>query len=91
MNYTKPNNKNHQDTPQDWLYTALAFSQALNIVIPPTRGVVVELKGDTLDIHENITKIIVHNDGKMMSIENISNDKDLKHGDWVEMKMIKKN
>jgi len=85
MNYTKPNNENYEDTPQDWLYTALAFSQALDIVIPPSKGVVVELKGDTLNIHKNVTKIIVHNDGKMMSIENISNDKDLKHGDWVKM------
>lgn len=85
MNYTKPNNKNHEDTPSDWLYMALLFSQALDIVIPQGKGVCVEIKGDAILIDEDITKVIVHNNGKMMSIENISDNENIQHGDWIEM------
>lgn len=88
MNYTKPNNKNYEDKPEDWLYSALTFSQALNIVIPPNKGVCVELKGDALDIHEGVNKVIVHNNGEMMSIEDVTDNDNLQHGDWVEMKRI---
>jgi len=84
MNYTNPN-RDSDDTPEDWLYSVLAFSQALAVTIPEGQGVVVKLKGDALEINPDVKKIIVHHEGKMVSIENITEDDNLKHGDWVIM------
>ena len=84
MNYTNPN-RDSDDTPEDWLYSALAFSQALSVTIPQGQGVVVKLKGDALEIDPEVKKVIVHHDEKMIKIENITEDDHLKHGDWVIM------
>jgi hypothetical protein len=84
MNYTRPDNIDYEDSPQDWLNSALIFAQALDIVIPEGKGVCIELKGDVIN-YLGTTKVIVHNDGTKMSIENAENADNLSHGNWVEM------
>jgi len=33
MNYTKPNEDNYNDKPEDWLFEALLFSATLDSII----------------------------------------------------------
>jgi len=46
MNYTKPNNTEHNDKPSDWLNSALIFAGALGHILKETEGVVIDVKGD---------------------------------------------
>lgn len=87
MNYTKPEQPDHDDKPEDWLYMALTFSQALDCFLKEGEGVIVEPKGDALEIHPEIEakKIIIFNDGKMIRAISALDQKDLKHGDLVNM------
>lgn len=85
MNYTNPNRKT-DDEPVDWLLTSLMFSQALGVAIPEGKGVVVELIGDVLDMKPGVTKIVVHNTDGMIIADDVSDNDNLKHGNWVEVK-----
>lgn len=82
MNYTNPNRKS-DDKPEDWLRSALMFSQALGAIIPESKGVVVELKGDILEMDPSTTKILIHNNNEMIIVDDISDNDELKNGDWV--------
>lgn len=46
MNYTKPNNPDHEDSPEDWLNAALIFGRSVALLLENNQGVVVDLKGD---------------------------------------------
>ena len=85
MNYTKPNNENHKDDPNDWLFGSLTFSFALNHLIPQNHGIIIDLKGDALELHPSAKRVIVFNDGEMMSIMDADERTDLKDGDLVLM------
>ena len=83
-NYTKPYDENYEDTPEDYLYLAMTFSQALNSLLVEGQGVVLKLKGDALKIKPETKSVIVFNDSRMIRIiEN--DDKKLKHGERVMM------
>ena len=82
-NYTKPYDKNYEDTPEDYLYLAMVFSQVLDTLLAEGQGVVIELKGDTLKLRPE-KSVVVFNDKNMIRIiENT--DENLKHGDRVIM------
>lgn len=71
MNYTKSNDPNHEDKPEDWLNSALIFAAALANLLEENEGVVVELSGDAkFQLDESVTKVIVYrNDQKQIVIE----------------------
>ena len=62
MNYTRPNDSNHKDRPEDWLSSALIFASALGTMLDDNIGVVVDIKGD-MGISD-----IVPNDAKQLLV-----------------------
>jgi hypothetical protein len=80
MNYTRPNNPEHEDQTHDILYGALVFSQALAHLLQVNEGVVVEVQGDALDINDT-KKVIVYCSDKMVHI--LPDDNDLPPGQMV--------
>ena len=84
VNYTRPYNKNYEDTPEDYLYLAMAFSQTLDCLLAEGQGVFIELSGDALKLKPETKKVIVFNDSRMIRVIK-SDDENLKHGDRVIM------
>jgi len=76
MNYTNKDNLNYEDKPEDWLNSALIFSQTLSVLLKENEGIVVELKGDAKK--SGFEKVIVYNNGKQMVIMDC--DPGLNHG-----------
>ena len=85
MNYTKPDNPDYEDKPEDWLFCALTYSAALGTVLKDNQGIFVKLKGDELKLHPTAKGVIVWNNGKQISIIDASERTDLKEGDWVHI------
>jgi hypothetical protein len=76
MNYTKPNHPDHEDSPQDWLNSALVLSQAIGTLLNENEGIVVELKGDAKNI--GYDKVIVFNSEGQIIVDEC--DPGLNHG-----------
>jgi hypothetical protein len=85
MNYTKPNDNNYEDNPKDWLFGALLFTRTLGLIIPVGEGIVVDLKGDMIDLYPNAKRVIVHATGTQIVVEDADDRTDLKEGDKVKM------
>lgn len=87
MNYTKPNSKDYEDTPEDWLLAALLYSKTLGFVIPEGSGIVVDLVGDMLDLYPDTKRVIVHNNGEHIAVVRpVADEIDhLREGTWVRM------
>ena len=45
MNYTRPNDEEYEDNPEDWLLGTLIYTKLLGYLLPVGRGVVVDLAG----------------------------------------------
>jgi hypothetical protein len=83
MNYTKPNDLDHKDNPEDWLNGALVFAGALSLILEDNTGVVVEVKGDMKNpINENSNKVVVFKKDNMIHIDDIQ-DESLVEGDFI--------
>jgi CMP-2-keto-3-deoxyoctulosonic acid synthetase len=76
MNYTRPNNPEHVDTPQDWLNSALIMTAALSHILKENEGVVVKIQGDMqlVEPAEGITKVVVYKEGPQIHIMNCEQD-----------------
>lgn len=83
MNYTKPNEPEHQDDPKDWLNSSLLFARTLSLILEPGHGIVVDVKGD-VDLGEGVEKVIVFNRDEQIVIEAF--DRDIKEG--TPMKVV---
>jgi hypothetical protein len=83
MNYTKPNEPNHEDSPQDWLNSSLLFARTLSLILEPGHGIVVDVKGD-VDLGEGVEKVIVFNRDEQIVVESF--DRDLEEG--TPMKVV---
>lgn len=83
MNYTKPENENHTDSPEDWLNSSLIFARTLSLILKENEGIVVELKGD-MDLGEGIDKVIVFRSQNMTRV--VPLEEDLQEGTWIMMK-----
>ncbi len=83
MNYTKPNESNHEDSPQDWLNSSLLFARTLSLILEPGHGIVVDVKGD-IDLGEGVEKVIVFNRDEQIVVESF--DRDLEEG--TPMKVV---
>jgi hypothetical protein len=82
MNYTRPNNLEHEDTPMDWLNSSLIFSRALGLILKNEEGIVVGLKGDAEFLPDpEVKKVIVFRDGEMISIAPCEHD--IEEGQWI--------
>jgi len=91
MNYTKPNDPNHKDTPEDWLLGALLFSKTLGLIFPENKGVVIDLEGDMLKIYPNAKRVIVASQDKQIVVIDADDRSDLNEGDWVQLFRPKEN
>jgi|694.fasta_scaffold46682_5 hypothetical protein len=90
MNYTNPNNLDHNDTPEDWLNSSLIFARSLGLIFKENEGVVVDLMGDMRFGDEgNIKKVIVFKSNDMVRV--IECEEDLKEGSWVIVHDINPN
>lgn len=69
-NYTRPNDPDHQDDPQDWLSGALIFGRALGLMLRNKEGIVVDIStGDAvLSSDPDATKVIVFAEDHMINI-----------------------
>ena len=83
MNYTNPNSPEHQDTPQDWLNSAMIFARTLGLVLQDGEGVVVELTGDVDIPNVESGKVIVFRLDGMIRITECDDD-NLEEGQFVK-------
>ena len=84
-NYTRPNDSEYEDTPEDWLNSALIFARALGLLLEDGTGIVVDLHGDMVSPDESgCGKVLVYStsDGEI-HIE--GTDKDWPEGDFVKI------
>jgi len=84
-NYTKPHDKDYEDTPEDYLYTSMVFARTLSRVLDDGVGILIDLKGDMLKLNPDAKRVVVFNDGDMIRIVNASERTDLEDGDWIKM------
>ena len=85
MNYTKPNNKNYKDKPEDWLFYSLIFTRTLSFLLNENEGVLIDLKGDMLELHPELSRVIVFNNGEQIEVIEASERTDLNEGDIIQM------
>ena len=81
-NYTRPNDPTHEDSPKDWLQSALVFAAALGILLKENEGVVVELAGDAIGLCET-KKVVIYNKGHQIKVTEL--EEDLPEGQLVWM------
>lgn len=85
MNYTKPNDNNHEDSPEDWLNSTLIFGRALSLLIDENEGIVVSIKGDMINpINPGNKKVVVFYKDGMIHVDDIQ-DPNLKEGDFIKI------
>jgi hypothetical protein len=85
-NYTKPNNDDYKDKPEDYLFLVMAFGRALSEMLPDGHGIFVELRGDALKINPDAKNVVIFNDGDMMRVVKYEEDgSGLKNGDRIIM------
>lgn len=46
LNYTRPNDPDHEDDPKEWLNSALIYARGLSLFLEEGEGVVVDLHGE---------------------------------------------
>jgi len=86
MNYTNPNDLTYQDTPEDWLNSALIFTRALSLFLKENEGIVVDIKGDAkFQLDDSVKKVIVFKSEKMIRV--IPCDDDVEEGTmtWIDV------
>jgi hypothetical protein len=90
MNYTNPENPDHDDSPEDWLNSSLIFARTLSLILQENEGMIVEIQGDMHFFNdESVKKVIVYkNEGKIRVIEC---EEDLPEGQFVIIHDINPN
>lgn len=68
MNYTKPNEPDHKDSPQDWLNTSLIFARTISLLLKEREGIVVDIKGDVV-LQEEVEKVVVFKKNNQIVID----------------------
>lgn len=84
MNYTRPNDDQHQDTPQDWLNGALIFARALSLILNNNEGIVVDIQGDMINPVDNNDKVVVFNKDGNIFIDSLQSP-NLEKGDRISL------
>lgn len=90
MNYTRPDDPDYEDRPEDWLNSSLIFARTLSLILQENEGMIVYLQGDMNFFNdESVQKVIVYkNQGKIRVIEC---DDDLPEGQFVIVHDINPN
>jgi hypothetical protein len=90
MNYTRPNDPDYEDRPEDWLNSSLIFARTLSLILQENEGMIVEIQGDMNFFNdESVKKVIVYkNEGKIRVIEC---EDDLPEGQFVIVHDINPN
>lgn len=83
MNYSRPEDSDFEDKPEDWLFGALLFSRTLGLILREGEGIVVDLKGDMIDLYPDAKRVIVHSTEHQIVVTDADERTDL--GDWVKM------
>jgi hypothetical protein len=68
MNYTKPNEPDHKDSPQDWLNTSLIFARTISLLLKEREGIVVDIKGDVV-LEREAEKVVVFKKNNQIVID----------------------
>lgn len=77
-NYTRPNDFSYEDTPEDWLNSALIFARTLSLILPDGQGIVVDLVGDAKSPDDpECKKVLVYKLNNEIHIEGT-------HNNWKE-------
>ena len=84
-NYTKPHDPDYKDKPEDYLFLTMTFGRVLSKFLAKGQGVLIDLKGDMVKIHPELTRVVVFNDGKMMRVIKADERTDLEDGDMIMM------
>lgn len=79
MNYTSPDNIDHEDTPEDILNGALIFCRTISILLEDNTGIIVGLHGDMRSPtnKKNATKVVVFKSDNMIHIDDISDEEEI--------------
>ena len=83
-NYTKPDDKNHVDKPEDWLFASLVFAKTIGLLLSENLGVVIDLTGDMCK-YCDAKRVIISNFDNQIHVETADDRTDLNEGDWVEV------
>jgi len=85
MNYTRADKEEHEDSPRDWLNTALIFTRTLGLMLEENEGIVVDIVGDMQfgvnDEGDVITKVIVFDSGEQVRV--MECDEDIPEGTMI--------
>ena len=84
-NYTKPYDKDYEDTSEDYLFLVMAFGKALSTILDNGQGILINLKGDVLKLHPEAKRVIIFNDGNMIRVINATERSDFQDGDFIQM------
>lgn len=84
-NYTKPNEPNYKDKPEDWLSISLIFSKTIGKLLNENQGVVIKLENDMNSSKDlkNVDKVIVYNESNQIKIIECEYD-NLEDGEIIE-------
>ena len=84
MNYTNPDDLNHEDSPQDWLNSSLIFARTLSLILNDSEGIVVNLSGDMhFPDDPTIKKVIVFNKDEQIHV--VDCEGDIEEGTYVKI------
>jgi hypothetical protein len=90
MNYTNPEDQEHEDRPEDWLNSALIFARTLGLILRENEGMIVDLQGDMIfPGEESVKKVIVYSRDKQIRI--LECEDDLPEGQFVIVHDINPN
>lgn len=67
------------------IFSALLFCRTLGLILREGEGIVVDLKGDMIDLYPDTKRVIVHATKHQIVVEDADERTDLKEGDWVRM------
>lgn len=83
MNYTNPDDQNHQDDPKDWLNSAMIFARALSLIFHEGEGIAVNIVGD-IDLGDVKKVLVFYKDGQMKVIP-FDDRPDVEEGEFVNV------
>ena len=85
MNYTNPNDENHEDKAADWLACSLIFARALGFIFKEGEGIVIDATGDLKELFDNkYEKLIVYYLNEQIKVEPTDRE-NMQPGDWVNV------
>jgi hypothetical protein len=65
QNYTRPQDENHQDKPEEWLGGALVFARTIGLLLLENEGIVVKIAGDAQQIFPYEYAVVYNKNGNV--------------------------